>query len=430
MKREESYKFRNWAGNIAAEIPSFYQLGSEAELASIFLKHNRIRIVGSAHSWSDICVSAEALVNLERLNRVISIDKARKTVRVQAGIKINALNELLDREGLALSNLGSISSQSLAGAISTGTHGTGIGFQILGSQILEFALIGADGEKRAINRKKEPELFNAAVVNLGCLGVVTEMTLQLTDSFNLHDITETIDFDDVIDNLETLLETNEHLKFWWLPPSGKLIVYRYNKTLEKRNDWRFRQILKDEAASVVFYRSLVKIASVLPGFAPTVSRLMTRLFKGPLDRIEKSYRVFNVPEPPVHRETEWAFDASRAEEILTAYREYILKTGRNFNFIQEIRFTKADDFWLSPSYGRDSLWIGFYNYEHEGWEELLPMHEEFAQKYGGRPHWGKEFTVDANYLRGQYRHFDDFVALRNEMDPKGKFSNDFIGRIF
>ena len=157
---------------------------------------------------------------------------------------------------------------------------------------------------------------------------------------------------------------------------------------------------------------------------------MTRLFKKPLDRIEKSYKVFNVPEPPIHRETEWAFDAKNAKSILTAYKQNLLESKFNFNFVQEIRFTKADDFWLSPSYKRDSLWIGFYNYEHENWNEALPFHEEFAKKFGGRPHWGKEFTIDKDYLNKQYEKFDDFVVLKNEFDSDGKFENEFIKKLF
>jgi L-gulonolactone oxidase len=430
MIHQKNYSFKNWAGNIEAKVPHFYQPESEDEIISIIKKHKKIRLVGTAHSWSEICVSDEALVNLDNYSQILKIDKESKTVRVQAGIKLSTLNELLDREGLALQNLGSIATQSLAGAISTGTHGTGIDFQILGSQVVGFSLIKADGEKIIISRETDRDLYNATIVNLGCLGVISEVTLSLSDAFNLHDYTETVLFDEVIENLDELLEQNDHLKFWWLPPDDRLIVYKYNRTNEKVNDWRIRQILKDEISSVLFYRSMVKIASKYPEFAPRVSRLMTRLFQKPLDRIEKSYRVFNVPEPPLHRETEWAFDAQRAKEILTGYKKHLLASKFNFNFIQEIRFTKADDFYLSPSYKRDSLWIGFYNYEHENWPELLPFHEEFARRFDGRPHWGKEFTIDRDYLQNQYEKFDDFISLKNEFDGKGKFENEFIARLF
>jgi L-gulono-1,4-lactone dehydrogenase len=430
MKHETNYKFSNWARNIRADIPHFYQPETEDELLEIIAGHRKIRLVGAAHSWNEICLTDEALVNPDNYAKILRLDKKQKRVTAQAGIRLSKLNELLDREGLALENLGSIAAQTLAGAVATGTHGTGKDFQILGSQIIEFSLLKANGEKIHISRETDPELFNAANLSLGCLGVVSEVTLQVTDAFNLHDRTETIPFEEVVENLEELLEENEHIKFWWLPPAARLIVYRYNRTDEKANDWRIRQFLKDEVSSVLFYRSLVKIAAKYPNFAPKVSRLMTRLFQKPLDRIEKSYKVFNVPEPPLHRETEWAFDLKRAREILTEYKKALSGSGFNFNFIQEIRFSKADDFWLSPCYRRDTLWIGFYNYEHENWTQALPFHEAFAKKFDGRPHWGKEFTIDQNYLRHQYERFDDFIALKNDLDPAGKFTNEFIGEIF
>jgi L-gulonolactone oxidase len=430
MNQQQNYSFSNWAKNIRRTIPHFFQPETEDEIISIIKKHNKIRLVGTAHSWNEICVSDEALINLDNYGQILQIDKTAKTIKIQAGIKLTRLNELLDKENLALKNLGSIATQSLAGAISTATHGTGINFQILGSQIIEFTLIKADGEKILINRDKDTELYNATVVNLGCLGVLSEITLQVTDAFNLHDRTETVEFDEVVKNLDELLAQNDHLKFWWLPPADNLIVYKYNRTAEKTNDWRIRQILKDEVSSVLFYRSMVKLAKIYPKFAPNVSRIMTRLFQKPLDRIEKSYRVFNVPEPPLHRETEWAFEAERAAEILTAYKQTLLGSKFNFNFIQEIRFTRSDDFWLSPSCKRNSLWIGFYNYEHENWTDALPVYEEFAKTHDGRPHWGKEFTINQNYLNRQYDRFADFIVLKNKLDPNGKFENEFIKKIF
>ncbi len=430
MKHLQNYSFKNWAKIVSKEVPHLYQPETEDEIISIINNHKQIRLVGTAHSWNEICLSDEALINLDRFDNVLKIDKSAKTIKVQAGIKLKKLNILLDKEDLALSNLGSIATQSLAGAISTGTHGTGINFQIMGSQIIEFTLIKADGEKIAVNREKNLDLYNASIVNLGCLGVISEITLQITDAFNLHDYTETVPFDDVVENLDELLKNNDHLKFWWLPPSEDLIVYKYNRTNENVNDSRIRQTLKDEIASVLFYRSLVKIARIYPTFAPKVSRIMTRLFQKPLDRIEKSYKVFNVPEPPIHRETEWAFDAKRAKEILSAYKQYLVESTFNFSFVQEIRFTKSDNFWLSPSHKRDSLWIGFYNYEHENWEEAMPFHEEFARKFDGRPHWGKEFSIDRDYLQKQYEKFGDFIKVKNEFDPDGKFENEFIQQIF
>ncbi len=430
MKQQQDYTFVNWAKNVQSKVANYFQPETEEEIIDIVKQYDKIRVVGTGHSWSDICATNEALLNLDFYNNITHIDKERKLVTVQAGIKLWHLNNLLDKEGLALTNLGSIDQQSLAGAISTGTHGSGIQFQILGSQMLEFTLIKANGSELIINKEKDTELFNACVVNLGCLGIISEITLQVTDAFTLHDYTTTIPFDDVIENIDTYLKENDHFKLWWLPPSKDIIVFRYQRTKEKPNDSKLRVFLKDYLLAVVLYRFMVFCAKLFPFIAKPLNRMLTWNMKGPLDRIEKSYKVYVVPDPPLHRETEWTFDIARAKEILKAYRNFITENKYNLNFIQEIRFTKGDDYWLSACYKRDALWLGLYNYAHEKWDKVLPEYEAFAKQYNGRPHWGKEFTKDKDYLSQQYERYHDFIKLKNEFDPTKKFENKFVEELF
>jgi FAD/FMN-containing dehydrogenase len=430
MKILKNHLFKNWASNVRFTVSNFYQPEHEADIIEIVRKHEKVRMVGSGHSWSDVCCTNDALINLDKYNKILHIDKSAKTVTVQAGIKLWQLNEQLDKAGLALVNLGSIDRQSLAGAVSTGTHGTGINFSILAAQIVSFDLIKADGEKISISKNKGENLFNACVVNLGALGIVSEITLQATEAFNLHDRTETIDFDEVIENIDAYIDNNDHFKMWWLPPTKKVVVYRYKRTHEPCNDSPIRQFVRDKLLSVYVYRSLVFIGKILPALSKAINELLIWDLRKPLNRIEKSYKVFIVPEPPLHRETEWAFDRKNAKEILKAYKQLLTENDFRLNFIQEIRFTKADNFWLSASYQRSSIWLGLYAYNHEKWNDILPQFEVFAQKHGGRPHWGKEFSLDKNYLRQQHPKIDDFAQVKNELDPNRKFENHFIEKIF
>lgn len=430
MNMLNNFLFKNWAENVQFKVQNFYQPENETEIIEIVQKHKKIRMVGTGHSWSDVCHSKEALINLDLYNKIIHIDQERKTVKIQAGIKLWQINEQLDKVGLALSNLGSIDQQSIAGAISTGTHGTGINFQILAAQIIEFSLIKANGEKIIINKNNDENLFNACVVNLGALGLISEITLQVTDAFNLHDQTETIDFDSVIENIDYYINNNDHFKLWWLAPTKKVVVYRYQRTNSPRRGSKIKQYIRDRFTSVYIYRLLVLMGKMFPFIAKTINSILIWDLRQPIDRIEKSYKVYNVPPPPKHRETEWAFDLQQAKEILKNYKNFITEKKYNLNFIQEIRFTKGDDFWLSASYQRNSLWLGLYAYEHEKWHEILPEFEEFAKKHKGRPHWGKESTIDRDYLKQQYPKFDDFVALKREFDPDKKFENRFIQKIF
>lgn len=428
MIKHKDYPFKNWAKNLQFNVNHFIQPDNEEQLIDIIKSYNKIRVVGTGHSWSSVCQTDEVLINLDKLNKIIEINKSNKTVNVQAGIKLVQLNELLDKEGLALTNLGSIAQQSLAGAISTGTHGSGINFQCLASQVLSFSLINATGEKLTI--KKGDSLFDAAIISLGCLGVITEMTLQVSDAFNLHDNTYTRNFLEVIENIEEYIYQNDHFKLWWMPPADNVVVYTYRRTNEQRNDSRLRQFFNDKVLSVLGYRLLVKIGNLKWKWRIPINTYLTKQMDGPLDRIEKSYKVFNVPEPPLHRETEWAFDIKNVKALLQDYRNLFTATSLTFNFIQEIRFTKGDSFWLSECYGRDTIWIGAYNHEDSQWNEILKTFETFALKHGGRPHWGKEFTIRKKELLNSYPNYEAFMKLRKEMDPYGKFSNQLMNELF
>ncbi|MDB5281367.1 MAG: hypothetical protein JWO06_442, partial [Bacteroidota bacterium] len=400
MKSQVNYKFQNWANNESCVAKNFYQPENEEEIIEIVKNHPKIRVTGTGHSWNAICLSGEALLNLDHYNKVLQLDKEKRQLQVQPGIKLWQINEYLDNHGLALQNLGSISKQSLAGAISTGTHGTGINYQILGSQIEEFSLIKADGEKLVIHKERDKVLFNKALVNLGCLGIISEITLNVVPAFNLRDQTTVENFDTVIDKLDELISGTDHFKLWWFPHIEEVVVYRYTRTEEPVNDSRFRQWLMDEILSVNAYRLLLKIGSLNRDWRRNINRVLVQKFISPLDRIEKSYKVFNVPEPPLHRETEWAFDIKVAKDLLRQYKKMINASAHRINFLQEIRFSKGDDYVLSPAYGRDTLWLGAYNADNFGWEELLSDFEQLAKQYKGRPHWGKESRLmNGNYLK-------------------------------
>jgi len=430
MKYQSGYRFLNWAKNETCIAGNYYQPETEKEIIELVKQSTKIRMVGTGHSWSSICLSQDTLLNLDHYNKVLNLDKEKLQITLQPGIKLWQLNEYLDKHGLALKNLGSISKQSVAGAISTGTHGTGINYQILGSQIEQLSLIKADGEKITIHRERDRELFNQCVVNLGSLGVISEITLNIVPAFRLHDYTVAITYEDAVEKLEELVAGTDHFKMWWFPHTNKMVLYRYKRTSEKANDSRFRQWFMDEFVSVNVYRLLLKIGNLNSEWRKTINRLLVLNFDKPLNRIEKSYKVFNVPEPPLHREVEWAFDLSVAKDLLRQYKQLIDKSEHRINFIQEIRFTKADDYALSPCYGRNTIWLGAYNADNYKWKELMQDFETLATKYNGRPHWGKEFTLGKDYLQSVYPKYAEFNMLRKQFDPLGKFANAYIERLF
>ena len=427
---QRNFSFRNWASNIKATVDYYYQPETEEELVSIIQQHTKVRIVGTGHSWSALCLTDEALINLDKYNRVIALDKNARTITVQAGIKLWQLNKYLDAHGMAMTNLGSIAEQSIAGAISTGTHGSGIKYQILASLVRSFRLIKADGSIVTLDRERDKEEFHLCLVSLGAMGMVSEMTLSISDAFRLHDRTTLVDYDVMLENLDTYIRDTDHFKIWWIPHVTKVILYQYNRTQDAANDSRFRQWFRDVILSVVLYRLLVFIGNIIPDLRPFLNKLLITSYEKPLDRIEKSYKVFNVPAPPIHREAEWAFDVKDAREILAAYREMIEQSEHKINFIQEIRFVKGDEFALSPAYQRDSIWVGCYLIGEHGWKDLMSDFEKLARRYNGRPHWGKEFTIDRKYLATHYPLMQQYNELRRSYDPSGKFENKMIRAIF
>lgn len=424
------YQFSNWAGNVRCRVNNFYQPHSAAEIKELVSISPKIRLAGSGHSWSPVCKTTETLVNLDNYNKVLSLDKENNHLKVQAGIKLHQINEFLDANGLALSNLGSISNQSVAGAISTGTHGSGIKFELLASQIEEFTLISADGKEIAINSKHDKELFNHAIINLGALGIISEITLNVVPAFRLHEKSFVAHFDEVIFKLDEYLEYHDHFKIWWFPPIEECLVFCYNRTYDAPNDSHLRAWLMDDLIAVGAYRFLLHLGNLNRKWRKNINWFLVNKLVSPLDRIEKSYKIFNVPAPPVHRETEWAFDVKDAKKIIEEFKLMIKTTGHPINFLQEIRFSKADKFSLSPAYGRNTLWLGCYNADNFNWHNLLKDFELFAKSINGRPHWGKEFTINREYLSANYPEFSHFNELRQKLDPEKKFCNEYIDEIF
>lgn len=423
-------EWQNWAGNIRFDAKRIAQPTCTEEVQELLKNSNgKVRCFGTGHSWSALIPTDDLLIDTSKLNRVLSIDREKNQATIQAGAKLKDLNLELWESGYAFSNLGSIAEQSLAGAISTATHGSGIGFQILGSMVESFKLVKADGEVLVV--EKDTELFKTALISLGSLGIITEMTINVVPKFQLHERSGIMDFEEVCDNILDWVKEHDHIKMWWFPHTDKMMVYRYQRTQEPVNDTWFRQKLMDEWVSVYFYRLMLWWGNRKPTRRMTINSKVLTPFLADVDRIERSYKVFNVPEPPIHRETEWAFDINHAPTLFREYKKMVETKGHLMNFIQEIRFVKGDDFALSPCHGRDSVYIGCYNADNRGWDELLAdFEEQIGIKYNGRPHWGKEFNVGTDYLRSVYPKWDDFLKLRSDMDANGRFMNGMLEGLF
>lgn len=394
----------------------------------------KLRIAGAGHSWSSIACTDDYMVNLDLYDKVISIDREKKQVRVQAGIRLRRLNRILDDHGLALINLGSVSEQSIAGATATGTHGTGIGFQILSSAVIAMRAIKADGETVEISESNP--LMDAFRVSLGVLGIISELTLQCTDAFRLREDSQPMLFDRALDMLPDLVRQNDHLKLWWFPHVRHLMVYRYNREGKHDvNDGRpASNYLFRWAEEVLlmryFFALLLRAGNAVPRWIPAINRFIAVLHLKKIKRAGVSHEIFNVPMPPRHRESEYAIAAEKAADALRALRDAIDRHGMKVNFVVEVRFAKSDAIWLSPACGRDTCFIGGYLYGDKRWQAYFALFERVMKSYDGRPHWGKEFTPALHDFRKMYPMFNDFVKLKKQLDAENMLGNKLTEQIF
>jgi sugar-1,4-lactone oxidase-like protein len=407
------------------------QPGSEDELRELVREARElgttIKVVGARHSWSDIAMGEGFLVSLDAMQRVLEVDHERGCVRVQAGIRLHRLNEELAARGLALAILGSVTEQSIAGVMATGTHGSSLVHGNIPSLAVGMRLVTGTGE--VLELDEDHPLLPAARVALGALGIVTEVTLKVVPAFRLRETTETLSFAEALADIQAIARSAEYVKLWWLPHTDKVVVFRCEHTREPGKVSRLLRWLDAYLVNKVVFGSLLWIGRFVPAIIPPINRLVTRTYLEAAPKVGRSDRILSVSMPPRHREMEYALPVERAAEALDQTRALIERLGVRVNFLTELRFVKADDAWMSPAGERDTCQLGAYMAKAPGIEGYFAGFEEAMQALGGRPHWGKEFGATAEDIREMYPHSQAFAAKAQKLDPDGVFRNRFLDRV-
>jgi L-gulonolactone oxidase len=429
---------RNWLGNVTWQPARSVEPRSEAELVELVRAARRagqrVRVLGAGHSWTPLCATSGLTVRLDRLSHVFQLDRARGLVTVEAGIRLHDLCERLAQAGLALYNLGSIRAQSLAGALLTGTHGSGLSFGCLATQVVAMRLITGRGEILELDETTEPDRLDAARVSLGALGLVTRMTLRVCPAFRLCEEREPARFADALALIPDGVRAAEHLKLWWFPLTDQVQIYRQRRTDEPASRRRRLGVLSEDAVlTQLLFSGILRLGDSAPALIPPLHRLMTRLNFQPQRRIGPSADVFTLAMPPVHHESEYAVPLTRAAAALAALHRLVRERGHRPHFVCEVRFVRGDSAWLSPAYGGDVCYIGGYDSadpRERRWPAYLRDYEALMLSFGGRPHWGKEFHAPPEVLAARYPRWADFCALRKELDPDGVLLNPMLERLF
>ena len=425
--------WRNWAGNQKASPLSIESPRSVGELAALVASASelgqKVKAVGSGHSFTSAAATNGRMVRLESLSGILNVDRAKCQVTVGAGTRLSDLNTLLHSEGLALANLGDIAYQTVAGAISTSTHGTGKALTGLAGQVIAMKLINGQGEIIECSKSVNPQIFDVARVSVGALGIITEYTLQAVPSFRLRALEQPMRLDDVLENAHGLASTNDHFEFFWIPHTKWALTKRNNRTedelqpLPRVKGWIEKTFMENYA-----FGAVCRVGRARPSLIP---RLATALpSSGSREYVDQSYKIFASPRIVRFYEMEHALPVEALVPALKEIRAMVDRKGYLLNFPVEVRFTKGDDVPLSTAYGRDSAYIAVHVYKGMECEPFFRDVEDILRAYNARPHWGKMHYRDAEELSKLYPRWDEFITLRNQLDPQRTFSNAYSDTVF
>jgi FAD-linked oxidoreductase len=425
--------WRNWAGDQRCTPAAIERPSSTEQVAAALQRAGReglrVRVAGAGHSFSDIACSDGLMLKLDRLAGVTDVDRSSGLVRVQAGITIHELNARLLEHGLALENVGDIDAQSIAGAISTATHGTGARLRNISAQVVELTLVLADGATVVCSQEHEPELFRAARVGLGALGVIVAVTLQCVPAFTLHGVDAPAPLADTLEGLDELALGNDHFEFFVFPYADVALTRTNNRTEEEpRPRGRVSAYANDVLLTNHAFELFCRVGRRLPGLIPQINRLVTRL-AGSSERVDRSAEVFASPRLVRFTEMEYALPREHTARAVRRVMAMIEERGLAVPFPIEVRTVAADDAFLSTAAERDSGFVAVHMYRGMPWESYFRAVEEIMDELGGRPHWGKRHFQTAATLSARYPGWERFQAVRARLDPQGRFANDWSDRV-
>ena len=433
MRTGTRQRWSNWGRNQSCAPAASVRPTSEDELVGIVkdasARDQRVKVVGAGHSFTSIACTDGVMVDLSGYGRVLAHDEARGTVTVEAGIPLHRLSDELDARGLALQNMGDIDRQTIAGATQTATHGTGLRFGNLSSQIVGLRLVAADGTVLDCSADFEPEVFESARVGLGALGVLSTVTLQCEPAFRLHAVEEPQRVDDVLARLDELVEDNDHFEFFWVPHTGWALTKRNRRTTNevalprpKVKAW-----VDDVLVTNVLFGAACRVGRWRPSLVPRLARMIPST--GRVEYSDRSDRVFTSPRHVRFLEMEYAIPREAVPEALNRVRALVDQLGVPLSFPVEVRVAAADDIPLSTANGRETGYIAVHVYEGTPFDAYFTGVEGIMDTYGGRPHWGKMHFQDHETLAPRYPAWDRFQKVRARLDPGGRFDNPYLDRV-
>ena len=423
----------NWAGNVKWTPQEVLLPKTEDEIAAIIKKATSsgksIRTVGSHHSFTPLLATNSVSLSLDDMQGLISKEPNNRAI-AWAGTKLKRLSELLAENGLAQENMGDINVQSLAGAISTGTHGTGITLGSVGTQVEEITFVNGLGELVTLNEENNYHEFKCAQLSLGSLGVITRMKVRCKEAYNLELDIRKEKLSDVLANLDAIVNENRHFEFYSIPNSQWSQTKRSNiVSQEAGTTSKFSAFINDIVLENWALQLLCSINKTIPSSSKTISNLIGSFISNE-KKIQQSHKVFSTVRNVKFTEMEYNIPYESYQDVVKELLKLIDKNNYRISFPQEHRFVQADDIYLSPAHNRKSAYIASHVYKGMDNKRYFKDLEDLFVDFGGRPHWGKMHTRDAAFFRKVYPKFDDFLQVRAKHDPNGVFLNDYLKKVF
>ncbi len=431
----------NWAGNQTANPMRIERPRNETEIVNLVQaaakEDRRIRVVGAGHSFTGLAVTDEVLVTLDDMSSVVSLNRDSGKVTVESGIRLFNLNPLLDAAGLAMPNLGDIAYQSVAGAISTSTHGTGLKFQSIAAGVTGLRIVTGDGSVIECDEEKNSEILHVARVGLGALGIITEVTLQCVPTFNLHAVEEVLQIDDLLKNFDDHIDNTDHTEFFWMPHTTNALLKRNTRTNEEpsppkdlkqalRRKWK--RFKNDELLQNFGFGAMNYLGRIKPSLIPKMNSLVVPDV-GAANYITTSYEVFASQRRVRFYEMEYAIPRKNGIEAFRQVQALIETLDHPISFPIEVRVLGADDIPLSTASGQETMYIAVHVFYGTSYEKYFRGVESIMNNFQGRPHWGKLHFQNAETLSKKYPEWDLFQKTRSHLDRTGRFTNSELEHV-
>lgn len=450
QRSSENNMWSNWAGNVTSRPSSVVTPPEPMALLrlvdEVVASGGTLRVVGAGHSFTPAAATNGVQVSLDNFDQLESITPIPDSdgeclVTVGAGIRLHTLNALLAENGLAMPNLGDIDQQSIAGALGTGTHGTGLGLTGIAAQVRGMRILLASGKVVETSADVNPQLFHAARVSLGALGIVIAVTLRCVPAFLLHARETPMPLGQVMEGLNEFAENNDHFEFYWFPGTQGTLAKFNNRvpegtvaTAESLNGaaaaaHNARFWVDDELLSNGLFQFTNSVSARIPQLTLPINNIASKALSA-REYVAPSHEVFISPRRVRFVEMEYAIPRAALQDTMNEFMKVANRKDLAVQFPVEVRFAAPDDVWLSTGYDRENAYIAVHQYQHSPYKEYFAAVEPIFRAAGGRPHWGKMHTLTHTELSGLYPRFDDFVNMRGQLDPRGTFANFYTNQVF